>query len=212
MIEMVACRRCGSTFEYERRRRSRVFCSPICSKRWYVESGAARAYQQKQAALRAVAGITYKDFVKPKARTCKWCGCNYQSFQASSVYCSKECNRAGQSAREAPNKKSAEHHAANRRQRWYRRRARKLASPVVESVDPVAICERDGWLCWICGEPAPRELRGTLDKMAPEADHVVPLALGGHHTASNMACAHKGCNMKKGAKLLPLEPPIRRAA
>jgi len=86
-------------------------------------------------------------------------------------------------------------------------RARKAAERVSrrrhgaerERVDPVSILERDGWQCQICGSDTPRSLRGSNDPCAPEVDHIVPLALGGRHAASNLQCACRRCNGKKGA-------------
>lgn len=44
--------------------------------------------------------------------------------------------------------------------------------------------DRDGWTCHICGEEAPRELRGTMRWNAPELDHIIPLSAGGSHTVA----------------------------
>lgn len=67
-----------------------------------------------------------------------------------------------------------------------------------EAINPMKIMERDGWRCHICGGHAPRELRGTFAADAPEVDHIIPLARGGHHIESNVACAHRRCNIEKG--------------
>lgn len=70
-----------------------------------------------------------------------------------------------------------------------------------DPVNPIAVLERDGWICHICGEEAPRELRGTMRWNAPEVDHIIPLAAGGTHTYENVACAHRACNLEKGDAL-----------
>jgi len=58
--------------------------------------------------------------------------------------------------------------------------------------------ERDGGICQICFEAAPRELRGSQTNiLAPEMEHVVPLARGGDHTYANVRLAHRGCNNEK---------------
>ena len=44
-----------------------------------------------------------------------------------------------------------------------------------------------------------RALRGTHKDRAPEVEHIVSLADGGHHTWNNVACACRRCNIKKGA-------------
>lgn len=72
-----------------------------------------------------------------------------------------------------------------------------------EPINPILVMERDGWTCHICGEEAPRALRGTMRWNAPELDHIIPLAAGGSHTYDNVACAHRSCNLQKGDALPP---------
>lgn len=69
-----------------------------------------------------------------------------------------------------------------------------------DAIDPIKVCERDGWKCHICGVSTPRKLRGTTADRAPEVDHIVTLADGGPHSYSNVACACRKCNRTKGAK------------
>lgn len=66
-----------------------------------------------------------------------------------------------------------------------------------DNIDPFAVCGYYKWTCYICGRKTPRSLRGTTDPLAPEVDHIVPLAKGGTHTWSNVACACRECNQKK---------------
>ncbi|QHD68213.1 hypothetical protein GS397_14950 [Sphingobium yanoikuyae] len=78
-------------------------------------------------------------------------------------------------------------------------------------IDPIAVLERDGWRCHICGGHAPRELRGTFAAEAPEVDHIIPMSRGGRHIESNVACAHRRCNIEKGDGLaLEDAEPARR--
>jgi 5-methylcytosine-specific restriction endonuclease McrA len=81
------------------------------------------------------------------------------------------------------------------------RRARMLEA-IREPVDPIAVCERDGWRCQLCGVSTPRRLRGTHVDNAPEMDHIIPLALGGSHTYANVQCSCRRCNSIKGARPL----------
>lgn len=69
-----------------------------------------------------------------------------------------------------------------------------------ESLNPIKVFERDRWKCHICGTSTPKELRGSYLSNAPELDHIITLAEGGSHTYSNVACACRSCNRKKGAK------------
>ncbi len=53
--------------------------------------------------------------------------------------------------------------------------------------------DRDGrWLCAICDEPV------TLNDLS--FDHVVALADGGEHAATNLVPAHRKCNEIKGSE------------
>jgi 5-methylcytosine-specific restriction endonuclease McrA len=77
------------------------------------------------------------------------------------------------------------------------RRARKLQAPVVEKIDRAAIIARDRSICHICGlRVAPADM---------SLDHLIPLALGGEHSARNLAVAHILCNKKRGKGYLPAQ-------
>lgn len=77
------------------------------------------------------------------------------------------------------------------------RRKARMKEVEYESVDPIKLCERDGWKCQICGIDTPKELRGTYRSNAPEVDHIIPVSKGGPHTYANTQCACKECNMLK---------------
>lgn len=74
------------------------------------------------------------------------------------------------------------------------RRARKKNAPSIEKIDREALFNRDGWICWLCGQPV------TIDTVS--LDHVIPLSRGGAHTADNLRTAHRLCNSRKGAKII----------
>lgn len=78
-----------------------------------------------------------------------------------------------------------------------RARARRRGLKV-ERFDEKAILERDRWTCQLCGIKTPKRLRNTYNPRAPEVDHIVTLAQGGHHTPDNVQCACRACNSKKG--------------
>lgn len=69
-----------------------------------------------------------------------------------------------------------------------------------DQIDPIAVFERDGWRCHICGTKLKRKDRGTTKASAPELDHIVSLAEGGTHTLSNVACACRKCNLEKSSR------------
>lgn len=114
---------------------------------------------------------------------CKECGTLFvtEYGQKRSVFCSALCLKR-----------------YNRRIRKPLERARKKAA-TVEAVDPFKVFERDGWRCQICHKRTPKRLRGSLNDMAPELDHIVPLAKGGEHSYRNTQCACRRCNRTKSA-------------
>jgi 5-methylcytosine-specific restriction endonuclease McrA len=79
------------------------------------------------------------------------------------------------------------------------KRARKR-HPNSQRVNPLAVFLRDGWECKICFEEAPRQYLGGMHDRAPTLDHIIPLSNGGQHTYQNTQCAHRKCNVLKGAR------------
>lgn len=92
---------------------------------------------------------------------------------------------------------------AHRRQVRIAKAARKarIKGGRREPIDPIAVFERDGWRCYLCGIATPKFLRGTCEANAPELEHKLALANGGTHTWDNVACACRACNQAKGARL-----------
>lgn len=73
------------------------------------------------------------------------------------------------------------------------RRKASRANVTVQPVNYLAILERDGYICHICGQA-----------VSPENvsfDHVIPISKGGSHSDNNIRIAHLSCNIRKGAKL-----------
>jgi len=70
----------------------------------------------------------------------------------------------------------------------------RLLGAYTEPVDRTAIIDRDGGICYMCGN-SPKGWQLTLD-------HVIPLVRGGSHTPSNLRVACRSCNARKGDKLL----------
>lgn len=79
------------------------------------------------------------------------------------------------------------------------RRAKERGA-TAENVLPELVFERDGWRCRMCGINTPQGLRGTYEHNAPELDHILPLARGGHHTLENVQCLCRSCNLFKSDK------------
>lgn len=80
----------------------------------------------------------------------------------------------------------------------HRRRATRFGADY-ETVDRLAVFERDGWVCGLCSEPVDAGLSWP-DPWSASLDHIVPISLGGAHTEANLQCAHLGCNLAKGAR------------
>lgn len=202
-----ACRHCGQGFVAYPRESS--FCSREC----------AFAYKRAQAGLRKAA-----DALPP--RYCEICGQILPSARPNRKACGGECSRIRRN--HYSNKVVDRHHHCKEcgrsfvaeygsKKRAYCsdtcsnthlgrmakavRRARKYAV-AYESVDPINVFERDHWRCHLCGVRTPRRMRGTLYARAPELDHILPLAKGGSHTYTNVACACRQCNQRKGDRPL----------
>jgi len=67
-----------------------------------------------------------------------------------------------------------------------------------ETINPYVVFERDSWTCQHCGKVTPESLRGTLDDLAPELDHILPVAFNGAHSYFNTQCLCRKCNSIKG--------------
>lgn len=73
---------------------------------------------------------------------------------------------------------------------------RRLQSYVKARAALKAQTRKRGWPCWLCGQPFDWDLHPSHG-MAFTADHVVPLARGGHITGP-LKPAHRSCNSKRG--------------
>jgi 5-methylcytosine-specific restriction endonuclease McrA len=96
---------------------------------------------------------------------------------------------------EAARAKTSERHRQNpdKAARAVARRRARLHNAFVEDVDFAATCALARWICGIGG--------GKVEKADASQDHVIPLAKGGKHEASNVQLAHLLCNIRKGARI-----------
>lgn len=114
-------------------------------------------------------------------RNCKECGSSFVPEYGNKrrAYCTSECMK-------------------RRVKRVAKRKREAMKRGVLcESVDPIAVFDRDDWKCMICGIDTPRDKRGSYEPDAPEMDHIYPLSKGGSHTYDNVQCACRQCNAKK---------------
>ena len=74
----------------------------------------------------------------------------------------------------------------------------------IKRAERLAIYERDGWTCQLCGNPvdprAPRNSWGeaTLDHIEPQTHALIP-----DHRPENLRMAHRGCNASRGNRVAP---------
>ena len=68
-----------------------------------------------------------------------------------------------------------------------------------EYISLLAVAERDGWLCGICGGVVPQGWGENNRKPMPSLDHVIPIYHGGPHLYGNVQLAHFFCNLSKGS-------------
>jgi len=71
---------------------------------------------------------------------------------------------------------------------------------------PAQLGDRDGWVCWLCGNGVDADAaRGA--PYAGSIDHVVPRAKGGGDEPANLRLAHRSCNGRRGSRLPELDWP-----
>lgn len=170
---IIECPVCNRTFE---QRNGRKYCSDKCRRK--------ALYDRK--------GLQVPSY--GEKRICNICGKTIRFKKTGGrlpVYCSDVCKKRGAwlVTRNNP----------NYRARKAQRQARIRGVGKADRFDPFDIFERDKWICQLCGKKAPKYLRGTLEDLAPEIDHIVPLGVGGDHTWWNVQCSHRKCNQEKGA-------------
>ena len=76
------------------------------------------------------------------------------------------------------------------------RRARKRGVDA-QRVTRAYLAARNGGICGICQRVVSPDVRWP-NPLSASMDHIVPLSLGGAHTADNLQLAHLICNVRKG--------------
>lgn len=146
-------------------------------------------------AIRSIAASVRQAF-KRMARSIRTCvDCGIQERRLNNEWHTGWRCRACSKAHIA----SLESTKRNKRAAKARRRAIERGAHA-DSIDPIAVFERDKWRCHICGIKTKKALRGTYEPLAPELDHIVTLADGGKHSWGNVACACRKCNNAKSSR------------
>lgn len=65
-----------------------------------------------------------------------------------------------------------------------------------------SVGERSDWTCHLCGESVEQVAGTAYVPRGATVDHLTPIALGGTHKWTNVALAHRRCNISRGAKPL----------
>lgn len=219
------CQRCGGAMIRERKANGppAKYCTEVCRKRAAYElriaSGAqAESYAKVRAAFRP----------KPVTeRSCATCNSPFLAKRDDARFCSHRCSKLAHEdstskkciqdecgrpvrakglcsmhwkrAHRASGLAPSEPWDERRRANSHKRRAQKLNLPA-DTIRPLDVYERDGWMCGICALPVDRSVTYP-DPRSPSLDHVLPLSLGGHHTMENVTIAHLSCNVRKGNRV-----------
>lgn len=159
----------------------------------------------------------FRQLVAPPTRHCVACGASFEprGDRPSNQFCSNDCFRAGVrnrcancgnefsgSAKQKFCSRRCQHQVwlranAHRNREYSQRRKARLRDAKVAVVDPLAVFERDGWICRLCGLGVDFALTHP-DLAAATVDHVIPLSRGGTHEMGNVQLAHFSCNSRKG--------------
>jgi hypothetical protein len=168
------------------------FTCPWC-KNLYTSQRAGRKYCSSECAWRT---LYPRYLVQPRSNRCIDCGAEYTQTHGRNQRCAPCVNMRAE--------------AIHQRSKALRRQRQRTNGPS-EVISRQFIYERDNWTCYLCGTSVDRH-SSPLDPLYPTLDHVMPLALGGTHTADNLRLACRACNMAKGASFLvpPPTTPQRR--
>lgn len=204
-ISTAPCLNCGESFVVTNDRK--LYCSNQCSSRYRLDI----AKENQKAAnerkieyranvlpeLRAIRKLSAA--VRQRTRKCCTCQDSYIRLRKYYRYCSAPCeDRANIEAKKRS--KQLESTKAAKRRAKSKRKALQRGVNSADKIDPVAVFERDKWICHICGDKTIKEYRGKHYPKSPELDHIVTIADGGQHVIGNVACSCRKCNGKKGAK------------
>jgi 5-methylcytosine-specific restriction endonuclease McrA len=204
-LTLHTCRVCGIGFYPKRTDRTQC-CGRECGLLWGSTKTAAklnggRVSVRKQMKGRAAKEASKQLAAKPFLATCWECGVTFdrRTGGATCHCCSAACQSARDKAETARKRKLPSYRAAKRAGKAARKAMQRGAAGA-DPIDPIKVCERDGWKCGLCGRKTPKRLRGTYDDRAPEVDHILPVSLGGKHVWANVQCACRACNLAKGAR------------
>lgn len=127
---------------------------------------------------------------------CTVCGIGFRRTTGRMACCSEVCSQEA-------------------RRRRYRKKSLARRWQIREGDDYTTfeIIERDAAICHLCKKKVNPHLSG-MDRWGPTIDHLVPLSRGGTDVRSNVALAHRICNIRRGNRDMAQLPlvGVRRAA
>ena len=195
----VKCQRCGTVFDRSMiciRKKNNVRC-PKCHE----------LEQEKKEDLKRKQNADYKTmlarqsfrracvkFRQPTMKTCKSCGELFVADHASKIFCSDACaNRTRNTAHKD-------------------KRIRAIGNAIIDKdIRLASLYERAGGVCALCGtlcDWTDFSVRKNGVVVAgnryPSIDHIIPISRGGLHSWDNIQLAHRGCNTRKGNRVMPL--------
>lgn len=112
------------------------------------------------------------------------------------TYCEYHSRRAGDQAK-----------IADGRSNLKNAKRRSAAHDGDAGITVAKLRARDGDFCRACGFKIDFDA-AQYDALAPEIDHIVPLAREGTHTWDNVQLLHGRCNRSKGARLISDRPTL----
>lgn len=198
-LRQLSCLQCGKTFETKDggEYRTRKYCSKKCS----AASAHAKARQEGRPFAGALCrGRNYGGIVHT-VRKCKICERDFHPRTRHQLCCGKKCAstaslQAAILRRADPELKRSKRSFMNARRAAARRSGGHRPNPR----QLLRICERDGWICHLCGLKIDWFATNRRDR--PTRDHIVPFSEGGNCDDSNLRAAHYGCNSRRSNKPL----------
>ena len=172
------CEFCGA--DYATTSRRSAFCSERCAKRdHYGWSRSKEIVHSPRSAARPSVVVVPPNRKRWFACVCRVCGAGFID-KAPYTHCSDSCRRV------------------TRRAAVHAQKASRGEFSVSDSAR-LAIYERDGWTCQLCGVEVSRAYSWS-DPLSPTLDHIIPQSLQSKpdHSASNLRLAHALCNSVRG--------------
>lgn len=178
--EQSECGTCGVKFSAPRRRK---YCSRGCERRDPEVMARQRAYALDHRIRNP----------RPHAVKCEMCGAEAMVSALDVKFCSHDCSVLWRL--ENPELDPC---------RPPRRATSRKRPPKFSRQFRLAIYERDGWTCQLCGDPVDRTLHPS-DPWAATLDHIVCQAWTDEpdHSPSNLRLAHRWCNSLRGDETHP---------